>query len=204
MHSDSPSLPEKTPDVAQKTSDAPQSLDKLLLKKRVLYLGGEIDEKSTNTIVGRLIGFAIENSTKPIHMLFNSTGCDTASARAIYDVMHAILPPVHTYCIGAAVSFVPMLLAGGEKGKRFALPNSRIMIHQPSTLLMRGQASDIAIHAKEVTYLKTQFATLFARDTGKTLEEITSDTERNFFMSAEEAKAYGIVDQILTTLDFST
>jgi len=167
----------------------------LLLKERIIFLGTPIDDAVANVIVAQLLYLRSQDAKSPIHLYINSPGGSVSAGLAIYDTMKFIEAPVYTTCTGLAASMGAILLAGGEKGHRTALPHSRILIHQPWGGF-QGQASDIAIHAEEVLKTKMRLNELLARDTGRTIEEITRDTDRDKFFSVEEAKAYGIIDSV--------
>jgi len=167
-----------------------------LLKERVVFLVGEVNDHSSNLIVAQMLFLESENPDKDIHFYINSPGGSVTAGMAIYDTMQFIKPAISTLCIGQAASMGSFLLAAGEKGKRFCLPNSRVMIHQPMGGF-RGQASDIEIHAREILYLKQKLNTLLAHHTGQDVEVIERDTDRDNFLSAEAAVKYGLVDQVL-------
>jgi ATP-dependent Clp protease protease subunit len=167
-----------------------------LLKERVIFLVGEVNDHTANLIVAQMLFLESENPDKDIHFYINSPGGSVTAGMAIYDTMQFIKPNVSTLCIGQAASMGAFLLAAGEKGKRFALPNSRVMIHQPLGGF-RGQASDIEIHAKEILYLKKRLNELLAQHTGQSVETIERDTDRDNFLSAPDAVKYGLVDQML-------
>ncbi len=168
-----------------------------LLKERIIFLVGPVTDESANLIVAQLLFLESENPDKDISLYINSPGGSVTAGMAIYDTMQFIKPQVSTLCTGLAASMGAFLLAAGAKGKRFSLPNSRIMIHQPSGGA-HGQATDIEIHAKEILYLRERLNGILADNTGRTLDEIARDTERDNFMSADEAKAYGLIDEVLT------
>jgi ATP-dependent Clp protease protease subunit len=168
-----------------------------LLKERVIFLVGPINDGMANLIVAQLLFLESENPDKDIHLYINSPGGSVSSGMAIYDTMQFIKPDVSTLCTGLAASMGAFLLAAGARGKRFILPNSRVMIHQPSGGFS-GQASDIEIHAKEVLYLKKRLNEMMALHTGQPLEVIERDTDRDNFMGAEEAVKYGLIDKVLT------
>ncbi len=168
-----------------------------LLKERVIFLVGPINDQMANLIVAQLLFLESENPDKDINLYINSPGGSVSAGLAIYDTMQFIKPDVSTLCTGLAASMGAFLLAAGAKGKRFVLPNSRVMIHQPSGGFS-GQASDIEIHAKEVLYLKRRLNEMMALHTGQTIEVIERDTDRDNFMSAEEAVKYGLIDKVLT------
>ena len=167
-----------------------------LLKERIIFLSGPIDDHISNLVVAQLLFLESENPEKDISIYINSPGGVISSGLAIYDTMQFIAPEVSTLCIGQAASMGSLLLAGGEKGKRFALTNSRIMIHQPLGGF-QGQASDFEIHAKEMLLVKQKVNEILAKHTGKTLKKVEQDTDRDNFLNAKEAKAYGIIDEIL-------
>ena len=167
-----------------------------LLKERIIFLSGPIDDYISNLVVAQLLFLESENPEKDISIYINSPGGVISSGLAIYDTMQFIAPEVSTLCIGQAASMGSLLLAGGEKGKRFALTNSRIMIHQPLGGF-QGQASDFEIHAKEMLLVKQKVNEILAKHTGRTLKKVEQDTDRDNFLNAKEAKAYGIIDEIL-------
>ena len=168
-----------------------------LLKERVIFLVGPINDAMANLIVAQLLFLESENPDKDIHLYINSPGGSVSSGMAIYDTMQFIKPDVSTLCTGLAASMGAFLLAAGAKGKRFILPNSRVMIHQPSGGFS-GQASDIEIHAKEVLYLKKRLNEMMAMHTGQPIEVIERDTDRDNFLSAQEAAEYGLIDKVLS------
>jgi ATP-dependent Clp protease protease subunit len=167
-----------------------------LLKERVVFLVGEVEDYSANLIVAQMLFLESENPDKDIHFYINSPGGSVTAGMAIYDTMQFIKPHISTLCIGQAASMGSFLLAAGEKGKRFCLPNSRVMIHQPMGGF-RGQASDVEIHAREILYLKQRLNQMLALHTGQSVETIERDTDRDNFLSAEDAVKYGLVDQVL-------
>lgn len=167
-----------------------------LLKERVVFLVGPVNEVTANLIVAQLLFLESENPDKDIYFYINSPGGSVSAGLAIYDTMQFIKPDVSTLCIGQAASMGAFLLGAGEKGKRFVLPNSRVMIHQPMGGF-QGQASDIEIHAREILYLRGRLNALMAEHTGQSIEAIEKDTDRDNFMSADEAVKYGIVDKVL-------
>ena len=169
-----------------------------LLKERVVFLVGPVTDDSANLVVAQLLFLESENPDKDISLYINSPGGSITAGMSIYDTMQFIKPNVSTLCIGQACSMGAFLLAAGEKGKRFALPNSRVMIHQPLGGF-QGQASDIEIHAKEILYLKDKLNRMLADHTGQPLDTIQRDTDRDNFMSAEAAREYGLIDQVITT-----
>jgi len=168
-----------------------------LLKERVVFLVGPVTESTANLIVAQLLFLESENPDKDISFYINSPGGSVSAGLAVYDTMQFIKPDVSTLCVGQAASMGSLLLAAGDPGKRFILPNSRVMIHQPMGGF-QGQATDIEIHAREILYLRQRLNEILAKHTGKSIDIIARDTERDFFMSAEEAVKYGIVDKVLT------
>lgn len=166
-----------------------------LLKDRIIFIGGPIDDTVANLVIAQLLFLEAEDPEKDVHLYINSPGGIVTAGMAIYDTMQYIKPPVSTICMGQAASMGSFLLAAGEKGKRFALPYARIMIHQPLGGV-QGQATDIDIHAREILRMKSTLNELLSKHTGQPLENVARDTERDFFMSAEEAKQYGIVDEV--------
>jgi ATP-dependent Clp protease, protease subunit len=167
-----------------------------LLKDRIIFLVGPISDGMANVIVAQLLFLESENPDKDIHLYINSPGGSVSAGMAVYDTMQFIKPDVSTLCTGLAASMGAFLLCAGAKGKRFCLPNSRVMIHQPSGGFS-GQASDIEIHAKEVLYLKKKLNEMMAQHTGQSLEVIDRDTDRDNFMGAEDALKYGLIDRVL-------
>jgi ATP-dependent Clp protease protease subunit len=167
-----------------------------LLKERIIFIGTPIDDNVANLVMAQLLFLAAEDAAKDINLYINSPGGIVSSGLAVYDTMQFVKPPVSTICIGMAASMAALLLSAGATGKRYALPHARVMIHQPEGAF-QGQASDIAIHAKEVLTIREVLNRLFAKHTGQSEDKISKDTDRNYFMSAEEAKKYGIVDEIL-------
>ena len=167
-----------------------------LLKERVIFLVGPIDDYVANVVVAQMLFLEAENPEKDISLYINSPGGIVTAGLAIYDTMRFIRPDVSTICVGQAASMGSFLLAAGAKGKRYILPNSRVMIHQPSGGT-QGQATDIAIQAKEILYLRERLNQELAANTGQPIEKIAADVERDYFMNAEEAKAYGVVDAAL-------
>ena len=167
-----------------------------LLRERIIFIGTPIDDVVANLVIAQLLFLQSEDANKDIHVYINSPGGSVTAGLAIYDTIQFVRPPVATYCVGQAASMGAVLLCAGSKGKRFALPDSRIMIHQPWGGV-QGQAADISIQAKEILRLREKLNELLVKHTGQSLERIEKDTDRDFFMSAEEAKNYGIVDQVL-------
>ena len=186
------------PMVVEQTSRGERSYDiySRLLKERVIFLHGEVEDHMANLIVAQLLFLESEDPKKDINIYINSPGGSVTAGMAIYDTMQFIKPDVRTLCIGQACSMGAFLLAGGTAGKRAALPNARVMIHQPLGGF-RGQASDIQIHAQEILKIKQTLNERLAFHTGQSIERIEKDTDRDNFMSAEEAKAYGLVDDVL-------
>jgi ATP-dependent Clp protease protease subunit len=168
-----------------------------LLKERVIFLVGPVNDQMANLIVAQLLFLESENPDKDISLYINSPGGSVSAGLAIFDTMNFIKPDVSTLCTGMAASMGAFLLAAGAKGKRFSLPNSRVMIHQPSGG-SQGMASDIEIQAKEILYLRERLARIMADNTGQTIEQIHKDTDRDRFMSSEEAVEYGLIDRVLT------
>jgi len=169
-----------------------------LLKERVVFLVGPVNDTTANVIVAQLLFLESENPDKDIYFYINSPGGSVTAGMAIYDTMQFIKPNVSTLCIGQAASMGAFLLAAGEKGKRFTLPNSRVMIHQPLGGF-QGQASDIEIHAREILFLRARLNEMLSKHTGQPLEQIEKDTDRDNFMSATKAVEYGLVDKVLTS-----
>ena len=169
-----------------------------LLKDRIIFLGTPIDDHVANLVVAQLLFLEAEDPQKDIYLYINSPGGSVTAGLAIYDTMQYVKPDVSTICIGQAASMAAVLLAAGAKGKRYALPHSRVMIHQPIGGF-HGQAKEIEIHAKEILKLKETLENILAKHTGQPIEKIRQDTDRDYFMSAEEAKDYGIVDQVIVS-----
>lgn len=167
-----------------------------LLKDRIIFVGGGIDDHVANLIMAQLLFLESENSTKDIQMYINSPGGSVSAGLAIYDTMNHIKPDISTICIGMAASMGAFLLSGGKKGKRFALPNARIMLHQVAGGT-EGQASDIEIQAKEIIRIKKLMNEILAKNTGQKLEKVEKDTDRDYWMSPDEAKEYGLIDKVL-------
>jgi ATP-dependent Clp protease protease subunit len=187
------------PIVIEQTGRGERSYDiySRLLKERIIFLGSDIDEVTSDLVMAQLIFLEYEDADKDITIYINSPGGYVSSGLAIYDTIQFIKPKVSTICIGQASSMAAVLLAAGAKGKRYALPHSRIMLHQPIGGAT-GQAADIAIHAKEIIRIKDTLNEILVEHTSQPLEIIRKDTDRNFFMNAEEALKYGIIDEILT------
>ena len=190
-----------TPIVIEKTGRGERSYDiwSRLLKDRIVFLGTPIDDYIANLIIAQMLFLQMENKNQDISLYVNTPGGSVMAGLAIYDTMQFVHCDVATYCIGQAASMGALLLAGGTAGKRFALPNARIMIHQPWGG-MQGTATDIQIHAEEMLTLKTRLTKLFSKHTKKKVEEIEKDADRDFFMSAKEAQKYGVVDEVVESL----
>ena len=171
-----------------------------LLKERVIFLVGPVNDMTANVVVAQLLFLEAENPDKDISLYINSPGGSVTAGMSIYDTMQFVKPDVSTLCIGQAASMGAFLLAAGAKNKRFSLPNSRVMIHQPSGGF-QGQSSDIQIQAKEIMYLREKLNAILANHTGRSAEEIDRDTERDNFMSAEESVKYGMIDKVIATRD---
>jgi ATP-dependent Clp protease protease subunit len=188
------------PIVVEQTARGERSYDiySRLLQDRIVFIGGEINDDMANIIVAQLLFLQAQDATKDVSVYINSPGGSVTAGLAIYDTIQFLACPVSTYCIGQCASMGAILLTAGRKGKRYALPNARIMIHQPWGGA-EGKASDIEITAREILRLKQRLNEILASHTGKTIETVTADTDRDYFMSAEEAKAYGLVDAVLTT-----
>ena len=187
------------PMVVEQTSKGERSYDiySRLLKENVIFLVGQVEDHMANLIVAQMLFLEAENPEKDIYLYINSPGGSVTAGMAIYDTMNFIKPDVSTVCIGQAASMGAFLLSGGTKGKRFCLPNSRVMIHQPLGGF-QGQASDFEIHAKEILSIKEKMNRLMAEHTGQDYEKVARDTDRDNFLSAAEARDYGLIDQILT------
>ena len=186
------------PMVVEQTARGERSYDiySRLLKERVIFLVGEVNDQVANLIVAQMLFLESENPDKDINFYINSPGGAVTAGLAIYDTMQFIKPAVSTMCIGQACSMGSFLLMAGAKGKRFALPNSRIMIHQPSGGA-QGQATDIEIQAREILYIRERLNKLYVEHTGQSLQKIEADMERDRFMNAEDAKTYGLIDEVL-------
>ncbi len=187
------------PMVIEQSSRGERSFDiySRLLRERVIFLTGEVEDHMANLVVAQLLFLEAENPDKDIHLYINSPGGSVTAGMAIYDTMQFIKPDISTICMGQAASMGSFLLTAGTKGKRYALANSRVMIHQPLGGF-RGQASDIEIHAKEILYIRERLNGLLAHHTGQPIEQIAKDTDRDNFMSAETAREYGLVDAVLS------
>jgi ATP-dependent Clp protease protease subunit len=187
------------PTVVEQTPRGERAFDiySRLLKDRIVFLGTPIDDGVANIIMAQLLHLEGEDPDKDIALYINSPGGSTYALMAIYDTMQFIKPDVATYCMGLAASAAAVLLAGGTKGKRFALPHSRVMVHQPHVSGVGGQATDIEIHAKEILKTREEINEILALHTGRSLEVISNDTDRDFWLSAEEAVVYGAIDTVL-------
>ncbi len=168
-----------------------------LLKDRIIFLGAPIDDIFANLIIAQLLFLEAEDPEKDINLYVNSPGGSVTAGLGIYDTMQYVKPPINTICLGQAASMGAFLLTAGTKGKRFALPNARVMIHQPMGGFS-GQATEIDIHAREILKIRERLNEIMAKHTGQPLEKISQDTERDYFMSAEEAKRYGLIDEVIT------
>jgi ATP-dependent Clp protease protease subunit len=188
------------PMVVEQTSRGERAYDiySRLLKERVVFLVGPVDDHTANLIVAQMLYLESDNPDKDINLYINSPGGSVSSGLAIYDTMQFIKPDVSTMCVGQAASMGAMLLAAGAKGKRFCLPHSRVMIHQPLGGY-QGQATDIEIHTREILKVRAQLNELLSLHTGQSVETIAEDTERDYFMSPEEAKKYGLIDKLIDT-----
>lgn len=187
------------PMVVEKSSHGERAYDiySRLLKERIIFIGTAIDDNVANLIIAQLLFLQSEDATKDIHVYVNSPGGSVTAGLGIYDTMQFVKPDVRTYCMGQAASMGSLLLTAGTKGKRFALPNARIMIHQPWGGA-QGTASDIHIQAKEILRMKEELTKILAFHTGQTFEKVERDCDRDYFMSAQEAKEYGLVDEVLS------
>jgi len=187
------------PMVIEQTSRGERSFDiySRLLKDRIIFVGSTMDDDIANLLIAQMLFLESEDPDKDINCYINSPGGKVSAGMAVYDTMQYIKPDIATVCIGQAASMGAFLLAAGSQGKRFSLPNSRIMIHQPMGGT-QGQASDVAIQAKEILQMKETLNSILAQHTGQSLEKIQQDTDRDFFMSGEEAKEYGILDHVIT------
>ena len=172
-----------------------------LLKERIIFMVGPVTDESANLVVAQMLFLESENPDKDIYLYINSPGGSVTAGLSIYDTMNFIKPDVSTLCLGQAASMGAFLLSAGTKGKRYALPNSRIMIHQPLLGGLSGQASDIEIHAKELMKIKQKLNELMAEHTGKRLAQLEKDTDRDNFMSADDAHKYGLIDQVINSRD---
>ncbi|NLK21139.1 MAG: ATP-dependent Clp endopeptidase proteolytic subunit ClpP [Epulopiscium sp.] len=186
------------PVVVEQTNRGERSYDifSRLLKDRIIFLGEEVNDITANLVVAQLLFLEAEDPDKDIHLYINSPGGSITAGMAIYDTMHYIKPDVSTICIGMAASMGAFLLSGGAKGKRFAVPNAEVMIHQPLGGT-RGQATDIQIHAEHIIKIKKRMNEMLSENTGQPLDKIERDVERDYFMLASEAKEYGIIDEVI-------
>lgn len=186
------------PTVIEKTQYGERSYDiySRLLKDRIIFLGSQVNDMVANSIIAQMLFLASRDGEKPIQFYINSPGGSVSAGLAIYDTMQYIKSPVHTVCVGMAASMGAILLAAGEKGKRFTLPNSQILIHQPMGGA-QGQASEIAIAAKEMVRLRELLNTILVKHTGQVLAKVERDTDRDYYLTAQEAKEYGIVDEVI-------
>lgn len=189
------------PIVVEQTSRGERSYDiySRLLKERIIFLGDEVNDQTASLIVAQLLFLEAEDPDKDIHLYINSPGGSITAGMAIFDTMQYIKPDVSTICVGMAASMGAFLLAAGAKGKRYALPNAEIMIHQPLGGT-RGQATDIAIHAERIIKMKKRLNEILSERTGQPFEKVEKDTDRDNFMTAEEAKAYGLIDDVITKM----
>ncbi len=192
------------PTVVEQTNRGERAFDiySRLLKERIIFLGTPIDDTIANLVMAQLLHLESEDSDKDINLYINSPGGEITGLFAIYDTMQFIKPDIATYCMGQAASAAAVLLAAGTKGKRHALPHARILLHQPYSGA-GGQASDIEIQAKEITRMRELLETVLAHHTGQTIERINKDTDRDFIMNANEAKAYGIIDEVIETRELA-
>jgi ATP-dependent Clp protease protease subunit len=186
------------PMVVEQTARGERAFDiySRLLKERVIFITGPIEDYGASLITAQLLFLEAENPKKEVHMYINSPGGLVTAGLAIYDTMQYVRPPVQTFCIGQAASAASLLLCAGKKGERFALPNARIMVHQPSASFY-GQAADIARHAQEIVKLKRRLNEIYAKHTGQTVEAIEKHLDRDTYMTAEEAKSFGLLDQVM-------
>jgi ATP-dependent Clp protease protease subunit len=186
------------PMVVEQTARGERAFDfySRLLKERLIFITGPIEDYGASLLTAQLLFLEAENPKKEIHMYINSPGGVVSAGLAIYDTMQYVRPRIHTYCIGQAASAASLLLCAGEKGQRFALPNSRVMVHQPSAAFY-GQAADIARHAQEIVKMKRRLNEIYAHHTGQTVEAIEKMLDRDTYMTGEEAKAFGLVDQVM-------
>jgi len=197
---DGSSRSQAVPWVTEQTARGERSFDLFsrLLKDRIVFLGAPVDDAIANLIVAQLIHLESEDPQKDIHLYINSPGGEVYAGLAIYDTMQFIRPDVSTICVGMAMSMGAVLLAAGAPGKRFALPNAKVMIHQLSGGFS-GQSSDIEIHAREALSMRRRLDEIIAKHTGQPLEKVSADTERDYFLSSEEAAEYGIIDRVITS-----
>jgi ATP-dependent Clp protease protease subunit len=193
------------PTVVEQTSRGERAFDiySRLLKERIIFLGTPIDDNVANLIMAQLLHLEGDDPDKDINLYINSPGGVMTSLMAIYDTMHFIRPDVATYCMGQAASAAAVLVAAGAPGKRFALPHSRIMLHQPHIGGLEGQATDIEIHAREIIRVKEEMNQILVDHTGQGIDKIRVDTDRDFWMTAEEAKEYGVIDTVLSARELA-
>jgi ATP-dependent Clp protease protease subunit len=191
------------PMVVEQTSRGERAYDiySRLLKDNVIFLGQAIDDNVANLVIAQMLFLEAENPEKDIFLYINSPGGSVSAGFAIYDTMQYVKPDVATMCMGMAASFAAVLLAGGTKGKRYALPNARILMHQPWLQGLGGQASDIDIHAKDIIRMKRRINEILAEHTGQSIDKIERDTDRDYILSAPDAKEYGVVDQVIAKRD---
>ena len=189
------------PYVIEKTGRGERAYDiySRLLEDRIIFIGDQVSDPLANAVIAQLLFLQKENKTQDINVYINSPGGSVTAGLAIYDTMQFVQPDVATYCIGQASSMGAVLLAAGTKGKRYALPHARVMIHQPWGGV-HGTAADISIHAEEILKMKSSLNRILARHTGQPLDRIENDADRDFFLSADEAKSYGLVDEVVATL----
>ena len=187
------------PMVIEQTSRGERSFDiySRLLNERIIFLGTQVDDQIANLIIAQLLHLESEDPDKDIFLYINSPGGSVSSGFAIYDTMQYVKPDVATMCIGQAASFAAVLLAGGTKGKRYALPNSRVLLHQPWLQGLGGQASDIDIHAKDILRMKRRINEILAEHTGQEIDKIERDTDRDYILASSDARDYGVVDQVI-------
>ena len=187
------------PMVVEQTSRGERAYDiySRLLKDNVIFIGQAIDDNVANLVIAQLLFLEAENPEKDINIYINSPGGVITAGFAIYDTMQYVKPDISTICLGQAASFAAVLLAAGKKGKRYALPNSRVLLHQPWLQGLGGQASDIDIHAKDIMRMKNRLTEILANHTGQPLDKVDKDTDRDFILSAPEARDYGVVDQVI-------
>ena len=191
------------PMVVEQTSRGERAYDiySRLLKDNVIFLGSAIDDTVANLVIAQMLFLEAENPEKDIFLYINSPGGSVSAGFAIYDTMQYVKPDVATMCMGMAASFAAVLLAGGTKGKRYALPNSRVLLHQPWLQGLGGQASDIDIHAKDIIRMKRRINEILAEHTGQPIDKIDRDTDRDYILAANDAKDYGVVDQVIARRD---
>ena len=187
------------PIVVEQTNRGERSYDiySRLLKDRIIFLGAPIDDMFANLVIAQLLFLEAEDPEKDINLYVNSPGGSVTAGLGIYDTMQYVKPPINTICLGQAASMGALLLTAGAKGKRYALPNARVMIHQPLGGF-QGQATEIDIHAREILKIRERLNDIMAKHTGQPIEKISHDTERDYFMSAEEAKKYGLIDEVIS------